>query len=180
MISVFQQCSARVKAVMFAGLSVSIAAAAVFFLVLPLSEQHYSWRQQNISLTNQWRQRLAAADHYQQLQRDLKSMQQSYRVCLQSLHRSISPGMLSTQIVQLAKSHSLQITALQPGKSQITAGLNQQILSLDISGAETNIIHFLQLLSHQSGLIDIQQLDLVSQEAGIHLQATLAAYDAVP
>lgn len=153
-----------------------LAFFSVFIFLTPVYEKIQSLQKQTIVLNHQWQQRRTEAIQRQQLQQDTLLLQYPYVERLRDLHRQMTPAELYTQIALLAKSHALPILALKPQKQQTIANLKQQILTLNINGSELKILNFLQLLMHQTWLLEIQQLELTPTSTGVHLQAVLAAY----
>lgn len=148
------------------------------FLLLPEWHKLENLQRNLVQLNQQWQKQQTSWSHHQQLQRDLTILRYSYSARLQSLHKKLSSTELYAQINSLAKSHGLQILELKPQKHQLISGLQQQIFSLNLAGTETNILSFLHLLLHQPWLLEMQQINLISLQAGegIQLQAMMAAY----
>lgn len=144
--------------------------------ISPLYEKIHALQTQTILLNTQWQQRHSQAVHQQQLQRDIVLLQYPYLTLLQAIGKPMTPAEIYTEISLLAKTHALQIMGLKPQKNQSVAGLEQLVFNLDLRGDELRLLNFLQLLMHQSWLLEIQQLEFSPTATGTQLQATLAAY----
>lgn len=166
----------KFKIAVFMGTCAVSAATGIIIFLAPLFEKLHSLQNQRILLNNRWQQQQLAANHRQQLQRDIVSLKNSYLQRLKILNQSRSPANIYAQIAVLAKTHGLHIITLKPQKNQIIAHLNQQIFSLDIQGEELHLLYFLLLLMHSPELLEIHKLEFTHINADIHLQATLAIY----
>jgi Tfp pilus assembly protein PilO len=163
---------------LFLGMVALISVVYAFIFLQPAWQKLENLQKQSIQLNQQWQKQQAAISRHQQLQRDMAVLQYSYSARLQSLHRSFSSTELYAQINALAASHALKIMAVKPQKHQIISGLQQQIFNISLAGSELKVLSFLDLLMHQSWLLELQQISLISLHTGegIQLQAVMAAY----
>lgn len=176
MIQIFIRWHRNYKIAVFIGICLLLITGNIFiFLAHSYAEVHVLKQQENF-LNLQRQQRHLTAAHGQQLQRDIRLLQNPYQARLRGLHRIVTPAALYQQIAFLAKANHLQILALKPQKYQSVAGLEQRILNIDMNGAESAVLNFLQLLMHQYWLLEIQKIELSTSKIGVHLQASLAAY----
>lgn len=176
MIRIFTRWHRNYRIAVFIGIFlVLITGNILIFIAHPYAEVQVLKQQQKF-LNQQKQQRHLTAAHGQQLQRDIRLLQNPYQARLRGLHRVLTPAALYKQIAFLAKANHLQILALKPQKFQSVAGLEQRILNIDMNGAESAVLNFLQLLMHQFWLLEIQKIELSTSKSGVHLQASLAAY----
>jgi len=172
----FQQWLLPHKIAVLTGILLLFATGNAFIFLIPTYGQLRSLHQQKILLDQQWQQQHIAAARYQKFRQDTVIMEYPYTSRLRTLHQALTPAALYRQIALLAKTHALQILVLKPQQQQIIANLQQQIFNLEMSGAEANMLSFLQLLMRQSWLLEIQRIEFSPSASGIHLQAILAAY----
>ncbi len=172
----FNHWRSGLKICLFSGICGLFALSNAIIFIAPVYKKIRYLHTQTTSLNQQWGERRLVAVRRQQLQQDIILLRYPYLVSLQALHQKLTLAELYRKISLLAKTHELQILSLTPQTHQFAANLDQQIFSIEISGAESKILSFLQLMMHQSWLIEIQQLELTTTTAGIHLQITLAAY----
>lgn len=167
------------QVILLVGMMISILIIYTVMLLQPAWQKLADLRQQSLRLNQQWLKQQAVSAHNQQIQRDSTVLQYSYSAKLQSLHQSLSAAEISTQINSLAKSHAFIHFELKPLSHQFESGLQKQVFSLSFDGSETKILNFLNMLMHQSWLLEIQQLSLVSSQTGevIQLQANMVTYD---
>jgi Tfp pilus assembly protein PilO len=133
---------------------------------------------QKILLNQQLLQKQAQAVKFNQIISRVLTLEHTFHPRLRELRQSLTPSMLYTQIALLIKSHHLKILRLTPQSTQFIFGLEKYNLEIDISGAESNIIDFLQLLMHQSWIVEISQLEFTTFNPGIQIHISMAVYHA--
>jgi Tfp pilus assembly protein PilO len=159
-----------------AAAGVLISVIGFVIAIKPLYVDLKLLQQQKISLEKQWREKQQAAIRRQQLMNERQLLQQPYRQQLKNLHQPHTNTDLYPQIAGLAQSCGLTITELKPQSNRIIAQLKQETWGIDISGRETALFDLMKRLMQQPWLLEIQQLEFIPANPGVHLKATWVIY----
>ncbi len=147
-----------------------------FYFLHPAYLQLKNLKATQVILEQKWQQLSRQKEQFHQLQMQLNILQKNYHIYLEILNYKSNLPKLLEKLTLLIKNQNLILLNLSPQNHLTIMDLERQTIFLEMLGTEKSVINFLQLIMHQSWLINPTQLQLRRMPSGIFLQVTIELY----